>query len=103
MKYTFVIISVLIIVFGCKSESLKTVDSGVQLSSMSTQSESEYDNKTKTIHILVALCDNRYQGIVPVPQSIGNGQDPKNNLYWGTAYGIKTYFNRSQKWKLISS
>jgi hypothetical protein len=55
----------------------------------------------KTIHILVALCDNKYQGIVPVPAKIGNGQDPANNLYWGCAYGIKTYFTRSGNWTLV--
>ncbi len=61
----------------------------------------DFDSSTKTIHIIVALCDNVYQGIVPVPKSIGNGQAPKNNLYWGTAYGIKTYFKRSPEWQLI--
>lgn len=61
----------------------------------------EFDSDTKTVHIIVALCDNKYQGIVPVPKSIGNGQDPKNNLYWGTAYGIKTYFKRSSEWDLV--
>ncbi len=60
-----------------------------------------YDSKTKTIHVFVALCDNVHQGIVPVPKAIGNGQDPANNLYWGCQYGIKTYFNRSNDWKLI--
>lgn len=53
------------------------------------------------IHIFVALCDNRYQGIVPVPAKIGNGQDPQHNLYWGCAYGISTFFKKSSKWKLI--
>ena len=62
----------------------------------------EFDQDTKTIHIMVALCDNENQGIVPVPTKIGNGQDPKNNLYWGTAYGIKTYFKRSKEWNLLS-
>ncbi|QYJ69545.1 hypothetical protein K1I41_11340 [Flavobacterium litorale] len=56
---------------------------------------------TKTIHVFVALCDNKYQGIVPVPASIGNGQDCKNNLYWGCGYGIRTYFKKSPDWKLI--
>lgn len=60
-----------------------------------------FDTTTRTIHILVALCDNTYQGIVPVPAKIGNGQDPKNNLYWGTAYGIKSYFKKSKEWKLL--
>ncbi len=62
-----------------------------------------YDKKFKTIHILVALCDNKYQGIVPVPKLIGNGQDPKNNLYWGCGYGVKTYFKRNKIWKFLKS
>ncbi|MEP7377748.1 MAG: hypothetical protein ABI675_30385 [Chitinophagaceae bacterium] len=58
----------------------------------------------KTIHVFVALCDNKYQGIVPVPASIGNGQDAKNNLYWGAGYGIKAFFGkRSRDWELIST
>jgi len=36
-----------------------------------------------------------------VPASIGNGQNPKTNLYWGAAYGIKNYFNKSKYWSLI--
>ena len=57
----------------------------------------------KTIHVFVALCDNKYQGIVPVPASIGNGQDPKNNLYWGAGYGVKAFFSRKNKeWELIT-
>jgi hypothetical protein len=61
------------------------------------------DGNPKTIHILVALCDNKFQGIVPVPAKIGNGQDPENNLYWGCAYGIKSYFKKSSEWKFIKS
>lgn len=63
--------------------------------------EPAYDTTQKNIHILVALCDNKYQGIVPVPAKIGNGQDPDNNLYWGCGYGIQTYFNKSRNWTLI--
>jgi hypothetical protein len=56
----------------------------------------------RTIHVLVALCDNQYQGIVPVPASLGNGQDPNSNLYWGAAYGIKSYFkNKTSDWELV--
>ncbi|RYD74092.1 MAG: hypothetical protein EOP53_18935 [Sphingobacteriales bacterium] len=62
---------------------------------------SSFDSNTKTIHVLVALCDNKYQGIVPVPAKIGNGQDPANNLYWGCAYGIRSYFKNSSKWQLL--
>lgn len=57
----------------------------------------------QTAHIFVALCDNKYQGIVPVPRSIGNGQDAGNNLYWGAGYGLKTFFTKSKDWKLIKS
>ncbi|HEU4496145.1 MAG TPA: hypothetical protein VFR70_03765 [Flavobacterium sp.] len=61
------------------------------------------DAPVKTIHIFVALCDNKYQGIVPVPAKIGNGQDPGNNLYWGCGFGIRTYFKNSKEWKLVKS
>ncbi len=57
----------------------------------------------KTIHVFVALCDNKYQGIVPVPPAIGNGQNPNTNLYWGCAYGIRTFFKKSKEWKLLAT
>jgi hypothetical protein len=56
----------------------------------------------KSIHVFVALCDNKYQGIVPVPAAIGNGQDPGSNLYWGCDLGLRTYFKKSREWKLVS-
>lgn len=59
-------------------------------------------NPGKVIHVIVALCDNEHQGIVPVPAKIGNGEDPANNLYWGAAYGVKTFFSKSADWKLLS-
>ncbi len=61
------------------------------------------DTNFKTIHVFVALCDNKYQGIVPVPSKIGNGQDPNNNLYWGCGYGVRTYFKKSTEWKFVQS
>ena len=57
----------------------------------------------KIVHVLVALCDNDSQGIVPVPKKIGNGNDPANNLYWGCGYGVKTFFKNSAEWKLIQT
>src|SRR5215469_1590686 len=57
--------------------------------------------QSNVIHVFVALCDNKYQGIVPVPAKIGNGQDPDNNLYWGGDYGVRTFFKKSKDWKLI--
>jgi len=52
------------------------------------------------VHVIVALCDNAHQGIVPVPRSLGDGQDPKTNLYWGAAFGVRTFFER-QGWKRV--
>jgi hypothetical protein len=57
----------------------------------------------RTVHVFVALCDNQSQGIVPVPAALGNGDDPKRNLYWGAAYGIRTYFEKHPDWTLIAS
>jgi len=37
--------------------------------------------EVRTIHVFVALCDNEHQGIVPVPEIFGNGDDPANNLF----------------------
>lgn len=58
-------------------------------------------SQSRVIHVLVALCDNKNQGIVPVPAKIGNGQDPANNLYWGCGYGVKTFMKKQLEWKLI--
>lgn len=56
----------------------------------------------KRIHVFVALCDNESQGIVPVGEKIGNGDDPESNLYWGCSDGLKSYFSNSSRWKLLS-
>jgi hypothetical protein len=61
----------------------------------------EYYSTIRTAHILVALCDNKYQGIVPVPAAIGNGEDFNKNLYWGCSFGIRSFFKASKDWKLI--
>jgi hypothetical protein len=56
----------------------------------------------RVVHVFVALCDNKYQGIVPVPAAIGNGQDPENNLYWAVTYGVRSFFKHSPHWKEIA-
>jgi hypothetical protein len=57
----------------------------------------------RVVHVFVALADNQHQGIVPVPAVLGNGSDPQRNLYWGAAYGVKTYFKASKDWQLVWS
>jgi hypothetical protein len=59
-------------------------------------------NPGRLIHVLVALCDNESQGIVPVPARIGNGDDPANNLYWGARFGVKTFFKASSDWRPVA-
>ena len=54
-------------------------------------------------HVVVALCDNVNQGIVPVPKALGNGQDPGRNLYWGARFGVRTYFSRASGWKQVDA
>lgn len=53
--------------------------------------------KPLIVHVTVALCDNASQGIVPVPAAIGDGNDPRTNLYWGAMYGVKSQLKR-EKW-----
>lgn len=95
----------LLLLLSCQSQT-STLDQAIdqQADSVNTiQSKSilTFDTSINVIHIFVALCDNQYQGIVPVPPRIGNGQDPFHNLYWGAGYGIKTYFKKSSEWEII--
>ena len=57
--------------------------------------------KPLTAHVVVALADNIHQGLVPVSEELGNGQNPRTNLYWGALYGIRTFFRRSAGWTLV--
>jgi len=59
-------------------------------------------NPFPVIHVFVALCDNVNQGIVPVSASLGNGDNPASNLYWGAAFGVKTFFSKSKDWELVA-
>ena len=54
----------------------------------------------KQARIIVSLADNTNQGIVPIKARLGNGQDPKGNLYWGALYGAKTHFRRMDNWSI---
>jgi hypothetical protein len=55
----------------------------------------------RVVHVFVALADNEHQGIVPVSPKLGNGEDAERNLYWGSAYGVKTFFSRATDWQRI--
>lgn len=54
----------------------------------------------KKARIIVSLADNSNQSIVPIKPSLGNGQRPSQNLYWGALYGAKTHFKRIENWSV---
>ncbi|MGQ2985171.1 hypothetical protein [Flavobacterium sp.] len=96
--------TIVIISLGCKKDAVpEKKPTSAQPEKTRAEQTVPFDTLTKTIHIFVALCDNKYQGIVPVPAGIGNGQDPNSNLYWGCGYGIRTYFKKSKEWKFLRS
>ena len=66
-------------------------------------SSASAQTKPRVVHVFVALADNEHQGIIPVPPALGNGEDPNRNLYWGAAFGVRTFFRKSADWKEISS
>lgn len=57
----------------------------------------------RVAYVIVALCDNVNQGIVPVPAALGNGEDPARNLYWGARFGVRTYFSASREWRAVAT
>jgi hypothetical protein len=59
-------------------------------------------NPSRLVHVVVALCDNKYQGIAPTPDAIANGDDPASNLYWGAGYGVKAFFRKAKDWDYIA-
>jgi len=61
------------------------------------------ESTPRVVHVFVALDDDQHQGVIPVPPALGNGRDPQRNLYWGAAYGVKTYFKASEDWELVWS
>ncbi|MDJ0926206.1 MAG: hypothetical protein QNJ73_01040 [Gammaproteobacteria bacterium] len=65
-------------------------------------SEDAASGKPLVAHVVVALCDNWHQRIVPVPLHLGNGDDPGSNLYWGALYGVKTYFSKHDDWTRVA-
>lgn len=98
------VVFLLAILAACRQESSQQIEASSARAFQPTDvNQPVKQNSGKLIHVLVALCDNQFQGIVPVPAKIGNGDDPANNLYWGAAYGVKTFFKRATDWKLLAS
>ena len=98
-----IIFTLLLVACFCVSGCVKaqTIDEPVNKTAAEVKPE-KIKNPGKVIHVLVALCDNENQGIVPVSAALGDGANPKTNLYWGAAYGVKTYFSKSANWQKIA-
>src|SRR5215510_12112818 len=77
----------------CACASSNSARTPPPTSSSNSQTEKAAVNSVPVIHVFVALADNVNQGIVPVSASLGNGDNAKTNLYWGAAFGVRTFFS----------
>jgi len=96
------LIIIVLLFFSCGNRTDKNEAKKLNSITVDYDLGSEED-EIKTIHVFVALCDNKYQGITRVSASLGNGQNPNTNLYWGARYGIRTYFKKSDDWILLTA
>lgn len=103
MKRLILFIALCQFITGCelRSQSRKTMPTSKTPAKTVFTPIIKYDSAIRTVHVFVALCDNKYQGIIPVPAGIGNGRDPNSNLYWGCTEGVRSYFKKSKEWTLV--
>ncbi|WP_431199255.1 hypothetical protein ACQ86K_29370 [Mucilaginibacter sp. P19] len=95
IKIRIFTVSICLFICSCKPSVKQPAQTGSSHAAVPKFKTIAYtDTAFKVIHVFVALCDNKYQGIVPVPPAIGNGQDPETNLYWGSDNGVRTYFKK---------
>ena len=88
--------------FACTSTNRASPPANKTLAGKPEVAEVAPVNSVSVIHVFVALADNVNQGIVPVSASLGNGDNPATNLYWGAAFGIRTFFSKNKDWELLS-
>jgi hypothetical protein len=101
IRAVLIILAYLLYVSACGETQQSVVPANTAI--LQTQARIiKRESPGRVIHVLVALCDNENQGIVPVPAHLGRGDDPNGNLYWGAAYGVKTYFSRSPNWEKLA-
>lgn len=96
------LLSIVLAFVGCTSVSQPQLTSFHEPSASPPAQSQPAKNGVPVIHVFVALCDNVNQGIVPVSASLGNGDNPATNLYWGAAFGIKTFFNKNKDWQVLT-
>jgi len=98
--YTLLLVSIFSLISCTKAQPASS--SSQTKSEIKPETVLKIQNSARVIHVLVALCDNENQGIVPVPKFLGDGEDPQKNLYWGAAYGVKTFFTKSRSWQKVA-
>ena len=103
MKNIIFLLNSLLIISSCNFSSENTANTTQETSAQIYNNAIYQNEKYHVTHVIVSLCDNKYQGIAKVPEGIGNGQDAPNNLYWGCAYGVKTYFKNQAEWTIAES
>lgn len=95
------LVFLLVVISGCSTASQQVSSPRPAVPSPATES-SVQRNSVPVIQVFVALCDNVNQGIVPVAPSLGNGDDPQRNLYWGAAFGVKAFFAKKSEWQQVT-
>lgn len=100
MKPVLTLFCLLGLLAGCQPVKTNLASPSTTRSSSAVDTKAPRNTAT-VIHVFVALCDNVNQGIVPVAPSLGNGDDPARNLYWGAAFGIKTFFGKNRNWQAV--
>lgn len=98
--FTLLLVSTLWFAGCTKAQVVEPVAPKAPVSAVETVPKIQ--NPGRVVHVLVALCDNVNQGIVPVPKFLGDGEDTVKNLYWGAAFGVKTYFSKSANWQKLA-
>ncbi len=99
MKSLAILLIVSALLSGCaRVDSPAAITSQTVAPAPDTRAEK---NSVPVIHVFVALCDNAHQGIVPVSATLGNGDDAQRNLYWGAAFGVKTFFSKHKNWDVV--
>jgi hypothetical protein len=101
MKQAFLVLVLVMLLVGCEFAGKQALTLPPSAHPPATLDSRAPRNSATVIHVFVALCDNVNQGIVPVAPSLGNGDDPPRNLYWGAAYGVKTFFTKSKDWRFV--
>src|SRR5262245_25297618 len=83
----------LVLMMASSCATTNTARTASTTSTKEAKAETAAVNSIPVIHVFVALADNVNQGIVPVSASLGNGDNPTTNLYWGAAFGIRSFFS----------